>query len=93
MFLGRLVLLGATTVFALRAPKPPHLQKVRGERAKTWTFEVLTRVPRGPRTPDAPVPDVEIVAVDKRGELGWFHVFRSKAHNRSHFVELRVGKG
>mmetsp|Transcript_20749 Transcript_20749/g.65259 ORF Transcript_20749/g.65259 Transcript_20749/m.65259 type:complete len:168 (-) Transcript_20749:67-570(-) len=46
-------------------------RKIRGVRADRWTFDVLTRRKGEDRA--------EIVAVDKRGEVGWFEVLRAKA--------------
>ena len=46
-------------------------QKLRGVRADRWSFDVLRR-PKGE-------DKVEIVAVDKRGEVGWFEVLRARA--------------
>mmetsp|Transcript_5104 Transcript_5104/g.15115 ORF Transcript_5104/g.15115 Transcript_5104/m.15115 type:complete len:164 (+) Transcript_5104:255-746(+) len=47
--------------------------KLRGVRADRWKFDILTRVKHENK--------VEIVAVDKRGEVGWFEVLRARAGN------------
>ena len=51
----------------------------RGVPKGRWSFEVFRREPTTAPTPGDPVPDVELVARDGKGEVGWFELFRVKA--------------
>ena len=84
-----LVVAAAATVGAL---KPPNARMTRGVPNAKWHFDVLAREPAAPAVAGDPVADVELVARDGKGEIGWFELFFARASDDAGAVRSHGGR-